>query len=141
MKRLSLLLLTLLLTMMCFANADVPFTLNGLQDGDKVSVTISSNEYLNTMTVTADGDYKFSDVPTGYHAIKVETAGYNLPDSKFVNVKEDGTIEPFMGIKLVITKMDEDDSKWTHSWHEDGSVSGYTTTIRDSLSGKENCTR
>ena len=128
MKRLSLLLLTLLLTMMCFANADVPFTLNGLQDGDKVSVTISSNEYLNTMTVTADGDYKFSDVPTGYHAIKVETAGYNLPDSKFVNVKEDGTIEPFMGIKLVITKMDEDDSKWTHSWHEDGSVSGYTTT-------------
>ena len=33
----------------------------------------------------------------------------------------DGTIEPFMGIKLVITKMDEDDSKWTHSWHEDGS--------------------
>ena len=128
MKRFSLSLLTLLATMMCLANANVPFTLSGLQSGDKVSVTISSNEYLNTMTVTADGSYTFSDVPTGQHAIKVEAIGYNLPDSKLVNVKDDGTVEPFTGIALVITKMEEDDSKWTHSWHEDGSIAGYTTT-------------
>lgn len=114
--------------MLCFANADVPFTLSGLQNGDEVSVTISSNEYLNTMTITSDGSYTFSDVPTGQHAIKVEAIGYNLPDSKSVEVKDDGTIEPYTGIKLVITKMEEDDSIWTHSWHEDGSVSGYTTT-------------
>lgn len=128
MKRLSLLLLTLLAVSMCFANANVPFTLSGLQNGDKVSVTISSSEYLKSMTVTADGSYVFGDVPTGQHAIKVEAIGYNLPDSKSVNVKDDGTIEPFTGIALVITKMDEDDSKWTHSWHEDGSIAGYTTT-------------
>lgn len=128
MKRLLFLFISLSVKMICIANANVPFTLSGLQDGDKVSVTISSSEYLKTMTITADGDYSFTDVPTGVHAIKVEAIGYNLPDSKTVNVNEDGTIEPFTGIKLVITKMDEDDSKWTHSWHEDGSISGYTTT-------------
>lgn len=114
--------------MACLADADVPFTLSGLQVGDKVSVTISSNEYLNTMSITADGSYAFENVPTGQHAIKVEAIGYNLPDSKLVIAKDDGTIEPFTGIKLVITKQDEDDSVWTHSWHEDGSISGYTTT-------------
>ena len=118
----------MLLPLIASANADVPFSLSGLQNGDKVSVTISSSEYLNTMTITADGSYTFSDVPTGQHTIKVEAIGYNLPDSKSVNVKDDGTIEPFTGIALVITKMEEDDSKWTHSWHEDGSVAGYTTT-------------
>lgn len=128
MKRLLFLFISLLVKMICIANADVPFTLSGLQDGDKVSVTISSSEYLKTMTITADGDYSFSDVPTGEHAIKVEATGYNLPQSKLVNVKEDGTIEPFTGIKLVITKMDVDENIWTHSWHEDGSISGYTTT-------------
>jgi hypothetical protein len=128
MKKLSHLFISLLVSLTCLANANVPFTLSGLQIGDKVSVTISSNEYLNTMSITADGSYAFENIPTGTHAIKVEAIGYNLPDSKVVNVKEDGTIEPFTGIKLVITKMDEDDSKWTHSWHEDGSISGYTTT-------------
>ena len=103
MKRFLLLFISLAVKMICIANSNVPFTLSGLQDGDKVSVTISSNEYLNTMTITADGDYSFTDVPTGGHAIKVEAIGYNLPDSKTVNVNEDGTIEPFMGIKLVIT--------------------------------------
>lgn len=128
MKRLSLLFLMSLLTKICFANANVPFTLNGLQNSDKVSVTISSNEYLNTMTISADGNYSFNNVPTGQHAIKVEANGYNLPDSKLVNVKDDGTIDPFTCITLVITKMDEDESKWSHSWHEDGSIAGYTTT-------------
>lgn len=128
MRRLSLLLIALPITIICLANTNVPFTLSGLKNGDEVFVTISSSEYLNTMRITADGSYSFNDIPTGLHAIKVEAVGYNLPDSKLINVKDDGTIEPFMGIALVITKMEDDDSKWIHSWHEDGSVSGYTTT-------------
>ena len=128
MKKTTITLFALIVAIMAMADADVPFSLNGLETDDHVTVTISSESYLKTMDISANGDYTFKDVPTGTHAIKVEAIGYNLPDSKKVNVKEDGTIEPFTGIKLVITKMDEDDNKWTHSWHEDGSVSGYTTT-------------
>ena len=128
MKKTTITLFALIVAIMAMADADVPFSLNGLETDDHVTVTISSESYLKTMDISANGDYTFRDVPTGVHYLKVEAVGYNLPDSKVVNVKEDGTIEPFTGIKLVITKMDEDDSKWTHSWHEDGSISGYTTT-------------
>ena len=128
MKNLSITLLSLLIATFAMADADVPFSLNGLETDDHVTVTISSDAYLKTMTVASNGNHAFKDVPTGTHYLKVEAMGYNLPDSKVVNVKEDGTIEPFTGIQLVITKMEDDDSKWTHSWHEDGSISGCTTT-------------
>lgn len=126
MKKLLLLLITFLTGLQCLAN-NIPFTLSGLQSGDKVIVTISSDAYLKTMDVAADGSYMFSDVPEGKHYIKVEANGYNLPDSKAVIVNADGSINPQTGISLVITKMDGNGT-WTHSWHEDGSVSGYTTT-------------
>ncbi len=115
------------IAILAMGNANVPFTLNGLQSGDVVSVTISSNAYLSTMSISTDGNYSFSNVPTGDHYIKVEATGYNVPDSKLLRVKNDGSIDPMTGITLVITKM-TDDGVWTHSWHEDGSVSGYTTT-------------
>lgn len=127
MRNLSLTLIGLLYVLMVRANADVPFSIQGIKNGDKVTVTISSNSYLETMNVTADGDYSFSAVPTGRHYVKVEAAGYNVQDAKMVNVKEDGSIEPFVGVQLVVTPIG-DENTWTHSWHEDGSVSGYTTT-------------
>lgn len=127
MKNLSLTIIGLLLTLIARADADVPFSISGIQNGDKVTVTISSNSYLETKSITADGDYSFPGVPTGMHYIKVEATGYNVQDAKAVNVNEDGTIEPFTGIKLVVTPI-ADDGSWTHSWHEDGSIAGYTTT-------------
>lgn len=127
MRTLSLTLIGLLYVLIIQANADVPFSIQGIKSGDKVTVTISSNSYLETMSVTADGDYTFPNVQTGLHYIKVEATGYNVQDAKAVNVKEDGTIEPFIGIQLAITPIENDDT-WTHSWHEDGSISGYTTT-------------
>ena len=125
-----------LLTMLCavfiamnaMADGTIPFNFQGLQANDKAKVTVSSEAYLETMTITQDGDYAFKNVPAGKHYIKVEASGYNVQDAQIVIVKEDGTIEPMVGFKLAVTKMEENSAKWTHSWHEDGSVSGYTTT-------------
>ena len=110
------------------ANADVPITLSGLQNGDEVNVTISSDAYLSTMSIAGDGNFAFTDVPIGKHFIKVEGNGYNLPESQTVVVNNDGSIDPQIGISLVITKMSDNSNSWTHSWHEDGSTSGFTTT-------------
>lgn len=127
MKKVLLLALCCLFGLQAMAQADVSFTLSGLETDDHVSVTLSSTAYLATMDVTADGDYTFNSVPAGTHYLKVEAVGYNVPDSKAVKVNEDGTIDPATGISLVVTKM-TDENSWAHSWHEDGSVSGYTTT-------------
>lgn len=127
MKRSVFLILSIVVGLTAVAQGTIPFSLQGIQSGDKVSVTISSSSYLVTQELTQDGDYAFADVPVGMHYIKVEANGYNLPDSKAVVVNADGSIEPKVGIQLSITKM-SGDGAWTHSWHEDGSISGYTTT-------------
>lgn len=127
MKKLLLFTVALIVAMSTNANVDVTFTLSGLQSGDEVNVTISSNELLRTIQITEDGNYSFKDVPVGKHYIKVEGNGYNLPDSKLVTVNENGSFDPQVGVSLVITKMDEE-GVWKHSWHEDGSTSGYTST-------------
>jgi len=127
MKRSIFLILSIVVGLTAVAQGTIPFSLQGIQSGDKVSVTISSSSYLVTQELTQDGDYAFADVPVGMHYIKVEANGYNLPDSKAVVVNADGSIEPKVGIQLSITKM-SGDGAWTHSWHEDGSISGYTTT-------------
>lgn len=128
MKRLVFTLCGLLTTMLALANADVTVSLSGVKNGDNVTLSVSSNAFMKTINVTADGDYVFTDVPVGKHAVKVETSGYNLPDTKYVRVNEDGSVDPMTGIRIVITKMSDDESTWTHSWHEDGSIAGYTTS-------------
>lgn len=127
-KRILSLVLFVFSVLVVHAASNVPFSLSGLQNGDKAIVTVSSDACLMTLQVTADGNYSFENVPEGKHYIKVEANGYNLPDSKIVIVNSDGTINPFNGIAIVITKMSDDENEWTHEWHEDGSVAGYTTT-------------
>lgn len=127
MKKILFALVGLLVSAMSWANADVPFSIQGIKSGDKVTVTLSSNSCLETIVVAADGEYSFSAIPTGVHYMKVEAIGYQVQDAMMVNVNEDGTIEPFMGIQLVVTPV-AGENMWTHTWHEDGSVSGYTTT-------------
>lgn len=129
MKQLFLFTIVLIVAMNANAkdNVDIPFTLSGLQSGDEVNVTISSNELLRTIQITEDGSYSFKDVPVGQHYIKVECSGYNLPDSKLVTVNKNGSFDPQTGVNFVVTKMDKE-GVWKHSWHEDGSTSGYTST-------------
>lgn len=106
----------------------VSYHLSGLQSGDKATVTLSSTTYLVSASHDSDGSYCFNDVPVGLHSVTVEAPGYNLPKAQLVRVNDDGTVDPVVGIKIVITRMDEDPNKWTHHWEADGSVAGYTTT-------------
>ena len=110
------------------ANGTLNFQVMGIETGDRSVVSFGSDAYLETKTITQDGDYVFENLPTGKHFIKIEAAGYNLPNAQTVIVKEDGSVDPVVGIKLVITKMSGDSDEWTHHWSEDVSNSGYTKT-------------
>lgn len=118
----------MLLPATIFAGGKVTFKLTGLEQGDKASVSISSNEYLTTMLLDADGEYSFTDVPAGTHAVKVEINGYNTVQAQTVIVGEDGSVQPQEPLRLAITKMSTDENTWNFSWEEDASTSGYTTT-------------
>lgn len=108
--------------------AKVDFKVTGVQSGDVATVSIGSDAYLATMEVSADGNYSFDQVPVGKMFLKIEASGYNLPKALTIIVNEDGSIVPAVPQSLTITKMADDPNTWTHSWQEDGSLSGYTTT-------------
>lgn len=124
----SFVVLTMIAISLCAYGADVKTIISGLQDGDLAMLTLSSETYVASCKVTSDGEYEFKDVPEGLHSVKVETTGYNLPSSKLVRVKADGTVEPNAGITLVLTKMGEDPDVWHHKWESDGSIGGYTSS-------------
>jgi len=110
------------------ATGNVDYNVSSLQSGDKATVSLGSGSYLETHNISTNGNYSFAGVPAGTYFIKVEVAGYNLPAAQTVIVKDDGSVDPFVGIKIAVTKMLEDPNLWVHSWSEDVSNSGYTTT-------------
>lgn len=128
MKRLLFLLVLLQFGLGFSWAAKVEFKVTGVQPGDQAVVSIGSDAYLATMEVLADGSYAFEDVPSGKMFLKIEASGYNLPKALTVIVNGDGSVVPKVPQTLAITKMADDSNTWTHSWQEDGSLSGYTTT-------------
>ena len=108
--------------------ATVRTELSGLESGDSAVISISSEKILVSKQVKSNGSVDFTDVIPGLHSVKVEASGYNLPKTLQVRVNEDGSVEPAVGIKLAITKMDDDPDNWHHVWESDGSVGGYTQT-------------
>lgn len=128
MKRLLFLLVLLQFGLGFSWAAKVEFKVTGVQSGDQAVVSIGSDAYLATMEVLADGSYAFEDVPSGKMFLKIEASGYNLPKALTVIVNGDGSVVPEVPQTLAITKMADDSNTWTHSWQEDGSLSGYTTT-------------
>ncbi len=128
MKRLLSLLSLWLVSLGMVWAAKVDFKVTGVQSGDVAMVSIGSDAYLATMEVSGDGSYVFDGVPVGKMFLKIEASGYNLPAALTIIVNEDGSIEPMVAQTLAITKMADDPNTWTHSWQEDGSLSGYTTT-------------
>ncbi len=102
--------------------------LSGLQNGDAAVLTISSENYISSIAASENGSYEFADVPIGLHSVKVEVTGYNLPKTQLVRVNNDGSVDPQISIKLVVTKMDENPDAWHHVWESDESIGGYTTT-------------
>ena len=123
------LLFSLLLFFCAFATvkaADVSYKVTGLAAGDTATVSIGSSQYLATMQILENGMYSFKNVPAGKQFLKIEANGYNLPQAVTIIVNADGSLEPQSMQTLAITKMDTDPNLWTHTWHEDGSLSGYT---------------
>lgn len=125
-KILSILVMTM--TILSMNGAVVTIKLSGLEEGDNAVISISSETFVTSKTVSSNGTHEFSDVPVGMHSVKVETSGYNLPNTKLVKVNEDGSIDPIVGIDLVVTKMDDDPNNWHHTWQSDNSIGGYTTS-------------
>lgn len=128
MKRTVFLAFLLAVMIQSVFAADVTVKFSGLQDGDKATLTIASDTYLASLPVTSDGTYVFENVPQGKHCVKAEATGYNVIEALTVIVNQDGSVAPSEPLKVPVTKMSEDSSKWEFEWKEDGSVSGYTTT-------------
>lgn len=131
MKKVNLKFIILWASLICSINclpANVSFKFSGLGNGDKAVVTIGSSAYLESIDIFENGTFEFNDVPVGRHYLKVDASGYNLPDAQIVDVNSDGSVNPVASINIVITKMNEDPTVWTHTWEQDGSISGYTTT-------------
>lgn len=108
--------------------ATVSYKVTGIVAGDTATVSIGSDQYLATVQITANGTYSFSNVPVGNMFLKIEASGYNLPNAISVVINGDGSVEPNAPQTLAVTKMDNNPDLWTHEWHEDGSLSGYTQT-------------
>lgn len=106
----------------------VKVKLTGVEDGNKVTLTLESNAYLDAIVTTTNGDYQFENVPAGKHAVKVEAPGYNLPPSLSVVVNDDGSVAPKEPLKVAVTRMNDNPDEWHFSWQEDGSTGGHTTT-------------
>ncbi|MDE6478795.1 MAG: Ig-like domain-containing protein [Muribaculaceae bacterium] len=131
MKRMHVKILSLIFLALSGLNAKgatVKTELSGLEPGDSAVITISSETILVSKQVKSNGSVDFADVIPGLHSVKVEASGYNLPKTLQVRVNEDGSVEPAVGIKLVVTKMDDEPDNWHHVWESDGSVGGYTQT-------------
>lgn len=128
MKRTSFLAFLLAVMIQSVFAADVTVKFSGLQDGDKATLTIASNTYLASLPATANGTYVFENVPQGKHSVKAEATGYNVIEALTVIVNQDGSVTPSEPLKVPVTKMSENPSKWEFEWKEDGSPSGYTTT-------------
>lgn len=109
--------------------ADIPVKIQGLQANDRATVSLGSDTFLATKSVDASvSEIAFTDVAAGKYFVKIEAAGYNLPQSQTVIVNPDGTIEPVVGLSLVVTPQEADPDTFHHSWEQDQSQSGYTTT-------------
>lgn len=122
----SLFSITMMAQIALAANVIVSFS--GLQEGDKAALSIASDTYLASLPVSSNGTYVFENVPQGRHSVKAEATGYNIIEALTVIIGEDGSVMPAEPLKIPITKMSDDPSKWLFEWKEDDSPSGYTTT-------------
>lgn len=125
MKRLFTSLITgALLTSCLYCSAEqVRYQVLGLKNGEKATVSLGSTSFLHTQTVTADGKYTFEDVPEGEHSLKITARGYEIPDSKLIQIIP-GVIHPNPQWDLVVKPIDFSPNHWQHEWTQDNSVEG-----------------
>lgn len=109
------------------ALARVDCSLSGLEDGDKATVSISSNEYLDVKELTSNCSFSFDNVPPGVHSIGITADGYTCSNSLTVTVDESGNVLPGNTLKFSVTK-NGGSGDFHFLWEENGTVAGYTTT-------------
>ncbi len=65
--------------------------ISGLNASDTVRVSLGNDQYLSDL-LTGAGPFRFDDVPPGHYFVKLEIAGYTLPDAKEVSVDSLGNV-------------------------------------------------
>ena len=123
-------LFTFLMILVAFVKAlgaNITVYVSGLEAPDAATLSIASYSYLETLNVTSNGEYSFTDVPDGTHYVKIEAAGYETSPSKVVIVSHGG-VKPSEPLKLAVSKQSNNADEWSFQWQEDGSPSGYTQT-------------
>lgn len=127
MKKIFLVILsTTLLLLEGFSQSVVNFKVLGLVGHDQATVSLGSQSYLTGKRVQ-NGENSFNNIQPGEYFLKIEANGYNSPNSKKIIINGDGTISPVTELSLVVTKMQDDSTKWIYNWRDDVSNSGSTT--------------
>ncbi len=94
-------------------------TVTGIQDNDTITVVMYNNYISYNAQTDADGGYAFNDIACGTYFIKIDTAGYSIPDPQKVVVSEGVNEIP----QLTVSKMSDTD--YYYQWKADETYFGY----------------
>ena len=87
-----------------------------------VRVSLGNDQYLSDL-LTGAGPFRFDDVPPGHYFVKLEIAGYTLPDAKEVSVNSLGNVTG-AALSFQVSPLPVDTDQYTYSWAQDNSRGG-----------------
>jgi len=96
--------------------------ISGLNASDIVRVSLGNDQYLSDL-LTGAGPFRFDDVPPGHYFVKLEIAGYTLPDAKEVSVDSLGNVTG-AALSFQVSPLPVDTDQYTYSWAQDNSRGG-----------------
>ena len=96
--------------------------ISGLNASDTVRVSLGNDQYLSDL-LTGAGPFRFDDVPPGHYFVKLEIAGYTLPDAKEVSVDSLGNVTG-AALSFQVSPLPVDTDQYTYSWAQDNSRGG-----------------
>lgn len=101
---------------------------DGLTPGGSGRVTLSSNGILRSVALSADGGFRFDEVPAGDYVVKVAAEGYATEPAR--RITAGSGVEP----RFTVEALPADPYRF--HWEEDVSVSGaeYSSYINEPLS-------
>jgi len=108
-------------------DGNISGTITGLSAGDKATVILGSDSYLQSTVTAADGSFSFSSIPAGKYYLKVDVNGYTTSGSRDVIVtgKTAGKVAKTVAKSADFAVTKTDSSTFTYHWEQDVSRSGY----------------
>jgi hypothetical protein len=103
-------------------------TITGLSDGDKATIILGNDSYLQSTVTAANGTFSFSNVPDGKYFLKVDVSGYTTSGSRDVVVTRktaSKTVAKRVAKSADFAVVKSDSSTFTYHWEQDVSRSGY----------------